>query len=381
MPRVVHVTTFARSGGGMQTLVRRHLARDGALGFSPEVAAIFETADGKTVSSGLGAKWHWTPHRLRSAFAQQVHPRTRGALVVYHNAWAMPLLAPGDGAERRIAYLHSDWPGFGAAIAASAPWCDGVVCYTEALAALVRQHVPSLPAESVSVAPVPIEPPADLPSFPRVAARALQVGFVGRLEIAQKRIDLLPALVRAVAGQRALADWHIIGDGPKRPWLMRQLRGLGAIRFHGWLTDEDYWRALDQLDVLVVLSDYETGPIVLLEGMSRGVLPLYPEIGGSAQEPARSVDPLCIFPRGDVVAAAKQLAQLSRIDRVPLIKRAHAAVAPFTGERFEAAYGGAWRAALNRPRRSLQNDSRPTRLSDMMPLALISRCYERALWR
>ena len=76
--RIIHVTTFARSGGGMQGMVRRHRRRDAALGFIPAVAAIFEPALPGVNDAGLAAAWWWTPARLRRRFiAEPSEPHRR----------------------------------------------------------------------------------------------------------------------------------------------------------------------------------------------------------------------------------------------------------------------------------------------------------------
>ena len=381
MPRVVHLTTFARSGGGMQSLVRRHRHRDAALGLDPLVAAIFEPASAGAADVGLLAAWWWTPGSLRRRFLADLRPLLTDALVVWHNGWALPLLAPGDGALRRVAMLHTNGPGLDHSVPALAPWCDAILCVNAALAGRVRALVPGFPPDRVAVVACPVEPPAGFAPLVRSGGGPLQVGFVGRLEIAEKRVDRLPALMRLAVAEGVRAEWHVLGDGSRRPWLQRAVQGLAPTVFHGWLSGDAYWRMLAALDVVVVLSDSEGGPIALLEAMAAGVIPLYPRIGGLAEEPAGSVEAHCLYPAGDLAAAARQLAWLLAADRAELGRRARAATAPHTPEAYEAAYARLLELVLAEPRRSLATIDRTKGWSDRLPLAAVRRFHETALWR
>lgn len=382
--RIIHVTTFARSGGGMQGMVRRHRRRDAALGFTPAVAAIFEPALPGVNDAGLAAAWWWTPARLRRRFIAEIHPGSRGSLAVYHNGWGLPLFAPGDGAFRRLAFLHTDWPGLAAALPAMAPWCDAFICVSPQLVAMVRRHVPQYPVERVHFVPYPVEPPpgfrapARVPDNPR---RPLVIGYAGRLEKKQKRLERLPRLMRQLHARLGNFSWHIIGDGPLRRRLEQQTRDLGPVKFHGWLTGEAYWRTLAALDVSVMTSDFEGSPIALLEAMSLGVVPFYPAIGDWGEEVARSISPLCAYPAGDMAAAADALLALAREDFSTLRARAVAAVAPHTPAAYEEAYASALHATIARPGYAVQKPLRQACWSDWLPLAVIGRVYENALWR
>jgi glycosyltransferase involved in cell wall biosynthesis len=381
MPRVLHVTTFARSGGGMQSLIRRHRAQDGALGFAPEVASIFETPASDVADLGLAATWSWSPRKLRARFLSAIAPRARDAVVVYHNAWAMPLLAPGDGAMRRVAFLHAAPLNLASIVPKSAPWCDAILCVNDDLRSQVQRFAPDFPHERVTVVALPVEQPADFVAPSRPASSLPRVGFVGRLERHEKRADRLPELMRHAKDRGLAAEWHVIGDGPLRAPLARATRGISPVTFHGWLSGADYWRTLAGLDIIVVLSERETGPLSLLEAMSCGVVPLYPRIGGLGETPARQVDAGCVYPAGNLAAAAEQLATLLVADLTRLRERARAAVSGYTAAAYDAAYSGALRDVIARPRHSATRASRAARLTDWLPLALVKRAFPDALWR
>lgn len=367
----------------MQSIVRRHREQDKAAGHESRVLTFFETAPAGGLDIGLGAGWWWTPGGVRRAFRRHGVPAVNGALAVYHNGWSLPLLAPGDGAQRRIAYLHTEWPGLSVAVRASARWCDGIICVSDALVAAVHNAVPDYPQERVHRIHYPVAPPADV----RINAAAVgdgqrpfRVGYVGRLDATQKRVERFPELMRAwPAGGRAV-EWHVLGDGPERRRLERLAAAAGSALFHGWLGGNEYWQALAALDAVVFFSDYEGTPIALLEAMSVGVTPLFPEIGGDGESLARGLSPECVYPAGDLAAAARQLQALAGREQDGRAVRARRAVAAHTPENYAADFARIVEATWSRPRHSATGVGRRGRWSDLLPMALVRRYHEKAIW-
>ena len=95
--------------------------------------------------------------------------------------------------------------------------------------------------------------------------------FIGRL-IDWKGVDLvLEAFARV--GQQIPAQLEIAGDGPERPRLEAQARGLGCadhVTFAGWLEPVDCARRLQACDVFVSAALLECGGIAVLEAMASG---------------------------------------------------------------------------------------------------------------
>jgi len=376
MAQLVHIAAHVHSAGGMQEIIRQHRQIDAALGHASLVVALFEPA---AVSAPIGLALNaWsTPAGIRRAFLKQAAPRIRDAVAVYHNAWGMPLLAPGDGAARRLAYLHTDWPELELAIRAAAAWADGFVVVSQALAERVRAAIPGFPPERIWCIDYPLmRPEAFVPeSQPRPLGQPFRVGYVGRLEVRQKRVDRLAQAMRLAAPGW---EWHILGDGSARRRLERA--APPGARFHGWLGGEAYWRTLSGLDAVVFFSDFEGMPIALLEALSVGAMAVYPSIGGDAEELTRHVDPACVYPAGDVAAAVGCLTRLAaspRLDR----SRPAASVAGRTPGRYQAGFGTAIAAVAQGPRRSRTEAVRVTRPGDWLPMAAVRRWFPKAIWR
>jgi len=108
-----------------------------------------------------------------------------------------------------------------------------------------------------------------LPEIPR--SRPLV--FVGRL-VSDKGADLLLEALAALASGGQKPRLSIVGDGPERPALEAQARGLGLaedVAFLGVRTGEELARILNAHEILVVPSRYdEPFGIVALEGIACG---------------------------------------------------------------------------------------------------------------
>jgi L-malate glycosyltransferase len=114
------------------------------------------------------------------------------------------------------------------------------------------------------------------------APRALHVGISGRL-VPVKRVDLFLECAALVRGARPETDWrfHVFGDGPLREELERQAQRIdidNITTFHGHR--DDSVACLASLDALVICSDHEGLPMVLLEALVVGTPILAHATGG-----------------------------------------------------------------------------------------------------
>jgi glycosyltransferase involved in cell wall biosynthesis len=114
------------------------------------------------------------------------------------------------------------------------------------------------------------------------APRALHVGISGRL-VPVKRVDLFLECAALVRAARPEHDWrfHVFGDGPLRGQLERQAQRIdiyNSTTFHGHR--DDSVACLASLDALVICSDHEGLPMVLLEALVVGTPVLAHATGG-----------------------------------------------------------------------------------------------------
>jgi glycosyltransferase involved in cell wall biosynthesis len=146
----------------------------------------------------------------------------------------------------------------------------------------------------------------------RRQGETLTLLYIGRLETEQKRVHDLPALAAELARQGVAYRLLIAGGGSEEQTLRLSLRDVANVEFLG-VVDEARLRetVLPHADALVILSDWETGPIVAWEAMAAGVPVVCSRYVGSGAERALVDGENCLMFRvGDVRAAAAAIGRL-----------------------------------------------------------------------
>ncbi len=365
---VVHISPCVQGAGGIETLLR-HYAR---WSLPQTFVALFDRApQPRPGYINLNFTWRDTIATMRRKFAEALQPHA-GSIVIYHNGWGLPFFADLDHAVRRLVFLHADpayhrpdLPGFRGRI-------DGVEGLIPALEEMWRSGLPEMTPERGVMAGLPVEPiEANARPFPN---RPLVLGYAGRLEKNQKRLDRLRPFLDALDARGVKYSFEVLGVGSYRPTLERELGH--CVHFHGYVDREKFRQALANWDGVVYFSDNEGGPLALLEAMAAGAIPFYPAHGGSWGDiHAPRVDPLCHYPAGNVEAAANAVATIfARPDEelIRLRKLSQSLVQIHVG----TAHGTETEALVRRvaalPRISA-TPLRGARLTDWLPLGYVTR--------
>ena len=132
----------------------------------------------------------------------------------------------------------------------------------------LQYFVPGYDREKIRLIPNSIPEVADSP--PRKEKRLL---WLGRLSRAQKQAELIPEVWRRVSER--LPDWQldIVGDGPDRAEIERQVTesGLPRVNFHGRQVPDDYYR---RAAIFFMTSAFEGFPNTLVEAQSYASIPV-----------------------------------------------------------------------------------------------------------
>lgn len=350
---LTHVASVYRSLGGVESVLRHHHEVDESRGLDSRFVVLCEPADSPVPRIAfLDLHSRRSVREARRRFRAAMAPRPP-AVAVYHTMWGMGFLADLDGADKRIVLVHGETPDLRRLAQSRAPWIDGFLCVNERLRELVRSYVPAFDAGRVGVVPYPVLPPFAAPAKAPLPGRPLRVGFCGRLVRVQKRVDRLPGLCAHLEQSGVAFQLEFLGEGPDRLRLERELAARWPVCFHGRQSGEKYWRVLDGWDVIVFVSDFEGTPIALLEALSRGVIPLYPEIGSGGDSYVRKVRAELLYPAWDLPKAAAALARLCQLpapEIEALRQRCQDAVAGHLGESYIAQFCSFVREILARPR-------------------------------
>ncbi len=129
--------------------------------------------------------------------------------------------------------------------------------------------------------------------------------------VAAKRLDRFLEALRLASSQRPIMA-TIVGDGPHRGELEKRAKeldlGPDKLRFVGWR--DDVPTLLRDADLLVVSSDHEGFPNVLLEAMAAGIPAVSTPAGDAAEVVTDGVTGF-VVPFDDVAAMADRIVQLA----------------------------------------------------------------------
>ena len=374
---VVHVSPRVQARGGIETLLEHYRRLPLAQSF---VALFDRRPPPREAYANLDITWRTPLWIMRRRFARVLASRA-GSLVVYHNGWGLPLFHDLDGAARRVVFLHANPPFHAPDLPAMRGLLDGVGGITPPLRPQWERLLPEITPERGAILPIPIEPPDSPPPAPRPAG-PLVLGYAGRVEFGQKRLDRLAPFLKALQALGVPFRFEVLGDGTKRGTLERLLGR--EVRFHGWVPKEEFWRIMAGWDAIVFFSDFEGGPLAVLEAMSQGAIPFYPAIGGGwADLYAPQVDPRCHYPPGDLAALARAIQQVFALPAAQvaaLRDRARELVRPHRDRSCETDYVTLLRSVMALPRLSQSRRRRP-RLMDALPLGIVTRFAPWALRR
>lgn len=375
--RVIHVAPRVQARGGIESILALHRQLPQRQAF---VALFDRNPPAEAGYVNLNLNWRTPLWEMRRRFARAMSPQA-GGLVVYHNGWGMPLFHDLDGASRRLLFLHANPAYHAIDLPAFAGLVDGAIGVTPALVDAWNAMLPELTAERGLV----VRGPMVLPALPVSTLRRnepLVLGYAGRIERTQKRLDRLPALLRELKATGLPFRFEVLGDGGWRSELEKRV--AGQVRFHGWKIKADYWRILAGWDAIVFFSDFEGGSLAVFEVMAMGGLPFFPAIGGSWSDCyTPQVDLRCHYPPGDMhalAAAIREVFSLNAEQLAPLRRKACALVEGHRVDAYETACRMFMNTIADAPRISAVR-RRSRRITDLLPLGLATRMAPWALRR
>ncbi len=388
-PRVRHYFTHFESLGGVQSIIQTHLDFDANSGLDSSLLAFFDPpgASPSPLVSALGLKGHHTIRQARNRFRQ--HERDQQIDVsIFHDLWGLAFLGEFDSPQqRRIGAVHSQWPHLEYQLTQLRGSLDGVFCDSQILADLVLQQLPELSPERVRHLPVPTRIASEehlLPKKP-LSHRRLILGFVGRLDFAQKRVERFPALLQALQTQGIDCELHFLGTGTASDSLPQMFPADAPVTFHGRHTGDAYWKVLREWDFVIYTSDHEGSPLALIEAMSAGNLPIFPRIGCGADQLIREVNKNFLYESTQwnaVAQAIRHTQQLTPESVQSLRDQCRAISLRHSRESYHAQFTDLFRYLLNAPRLSRAfSRPRPHFLTDWLPFGALRRYFPQGFFR
>ena len=277
-----HYFTHFSSLGGVQSILGAHLKYDELAGLNPSLLAFFDPTHSdltNTKVSGLNWTGKTSIHTARLSFKNSESGKVHDCCI-YHDLWGLAFLADLDHCHHRIGAIHSHWPHLEHQLNQLDGFLDGVFCDSQALADIAMEAIPSLKPDRAIHLPVPIKTcpaPFRMKREP-MHDRALRLGFVGRLDHLQKRVERFIPLAKYLDQRGFEYELEFLGDGTARPALETAFRGKNNIQLHGKQSGNAYWHILGKWDFVIYTSDFEGSPLAMQEALNAGCIPIFPKI-------------------------------------------------------------------------------------------------------
>ncbi len=140
----------------------------------------------------------------------------------------------------------------------------------------------------------------------------LRIGYCGRLLQSHKRIfDLVECCKKLAKNKKQQFLLKIAGSGPDEERLRRELLQCKSldISFLGFLSQDELYKIFyPNIDVLLLFSEWETGPLVVWEAMHHGVVPVCSRyLGLRAADFLKNEKNCLLFDVGDFNVAVQKL--------------------------------------------------------------------------
>jgi glycosyltransferase involved in cell wall biosynthesis len=315
---VLHLFSVFRTLGGVEFLLRLHHELDPSIGVNSDLVIYHDepALSGERLHC-LGISGDDSIRKIGQKLGRVTDSR-RDRIALYHLAWGFSYLCPVDHSARRVLALHTDSPDMRCFLQKNSHFLDGILCVNDGIRNAVVTALPGFPADRVGLTGYPIKP-LGIPLENKTLSDPLRLAYAGRLTVTQKRVDRIPDFCAALERLGVNYQLDLLGEGAARP-LLEARREAHNYHLRGALSGSSYWAELRKSDALVFFSEYEGTPIALLEGLSQGLIPVFPRIGSGGDAYVEQIDPALVYPPGDLKAAARILQDLSQRPGVEIEK-------------------------------------------------------------
>lgn len=209
-----------------------------------------------------------------------------------------------------VGVAHGDDPYHYEHLGRLGDFWNATVCVSNEIAAEARGRFPHLREKIVAIpnaVPVP-----DIVN--RTDSQELRLVYAGRLEQDPKQVFDLVLIVEQLYAAAVPFRMSVIGDGGDEQELKSRMKGVDPeqrVLFTGSLPNIEVLRRLEEHDIVVLTSKFEGLPMILLEGMARGCVPVVTKTRSGITDLVEEGQTGFLFNVGDCAGAAISIRYLN----------------------------------------------------------------------
>ena len=256
---------------------------------------------------------------MRSVLARLARAIPRGPGVLVANDWLeLAMLSVHDLGRTVVQVVHGDYEYYYDLAARH----DAIVdVYVTCSARITERLLARMPHRAKDI--VYLRHGIEIPATTRAPEEGpLRVLFIGRLS-REKGVFDLPAIDAILEARGIDARWTVVGDGPAREELRSAWPGSARVHHAGAVPRAAIPGIAAAHDVFVLPTRAEGFPLVLLEAMASGLVPVASDIPSGVPELVIADETGYRPAVGDVAAFAQAIAGLA--SNPPLLERLSAA--------------------------------------------------------
>lgn len=216
-----------------------------------------------------------------------------------------------------IGVLHSDEAYYYEVTKKYYQYLRSLVTVSWRIADKIKSNIVEL-NKPVSVIPCGIPIPI-IVSKDEEPVKKIRLIWVGRVDEKQKRVSDLIKIASILKSKKIDFELEIIGNGPDSKYIEEQIiaNSLASEIFNcGWLDSVNVFKRLANSDILILPSNYEGMPIIVIEALSMGCAVVASKVSGveDLEEHPLSKKCLRLFPVGDISMAVKLIEEVADLD-------------------------------------------------------------------
>lgn len=187
---------------------------------------------------------------------------------------------------KRVGIIHSDDVKVYRLVTRYRQWLDAFVGVSSHIVEQLGA-IPEIASMEMHCLTCGVGIPSDQPTRFLQSDDLMRIIYLGRLDHDAKRVRIFPDILKTLAASGVPFHWSIVGDGPERGFLEKEMTSSHAgqtIKLTGRVAYERIPELLQSHHILLLTSDYEGLPLSLLEAMACGLVPVVSDLPSGIRE-------------------------------------------------------------------------------------------------